>query len=334
MGLRKTGMKNETSDLDYAREILTIEARAIDGIVTRLSDSFLAALDLIEACEGQVVVTGVGKSGLVGQKISATMASTGTPSIYLHAAEALHGDLGRIRKQDVVLALSNSGETEEVIRLIPLLRRLGVSLISVTRSATSRLGSESNVVLELGPVDEACPMGLAPTSSTTATIAMGDALALAASRRRHFSREEYALFHRGGALGRKLLRVEEIMRSGDLLPTVEPGLTVREVLQRVSSVGDRRAGAALVVNPEGRLVGIFTDGDLRRQVQAGLSFLDGSVEAVMTGNPKTISHRMLVADAQKLMKSHLIDEVPVVDEKGRPVGMLDVQDLLEVGFAL
>jgi arabinose-5-phosphate isomerase len=221
-----------------------------------------------------------------------------------------------------------------VVRLIPLLKRMDVPFIAITRSAESRLGREADVVLELGPVDEACPMGLAPTSSTTATIAIGDALAMAASRRRHFSREEYALFHRGGALGRKLLRVEEIMRTGDLMPTVTPELSVREALTRVTGVGSRRAGAALVVDPEGRLVGIFTDGDLRRQVQGGLDFLDGPVGDVMTPSPKTIDTKMLVAEAQKLMKSHLIDEVPVLDQAGRPVGMLDVQDLLEVGFAL
>jgi arabinose-5-phosphate isomerase len=327
-------MTSDNDELDYAREILEIEARAIDQVRERLNSSFVRALDLLEQCSGQVVVTGVGKSGLVGQKISATMASTGTPSLYLHSAEALHGDLGRIRKQDVVLALSHSGETEEVVRLIPLLKRMGVPFIAVTRSVESRLGREADVALELGPVDEACPMGLAPTSSTTATIAIGDALALGASRRRHFSREEYALYHRGGALGRKLLRVEEIMRTGDLLPTVSPDITVREALTRVSGVGARRAGAALVVDPSGRLVGIFTDGDLRRQVQAGLDFLDGPVADVMIANPKSIDTRMLVAEAQRLMKAHLIDEVPVLDPEGRPVGMLDVQDLLEVGFAL
>jgi arabinose-5-phosphate isomerase len=327
-------MNTRGEDLEYAREILEIEARAIDRVRERLDDTFRRALDVIGGCTGQIVVTGVGKSGLIGQKISATMASTGTPSIFLHSAEALHGDLGRIRPQDVVLALSHSGETEEVVRLIPLLRRLGVPFIAVTQSAESRLGREADVVLELGPIDEACPMGLAPTSSTTATIAIGDALALAASRRRRFSREEYALFHRGGALGRKLLRVSEIMRTGDLLPTVAPGITVREALDRVSGIGARRAGAALVVDPSGRLVGIFTDGDLRRQLQGGLEFLDGPVGEVMTPSPKTIDTQMLVATAQKLMKTHLIDEVPVLDQDGRPVGMLDVQDLLEVGFAL
>lgn len=323
-----------TDDLDYAKSVLETEARAIDTVRERLGDSFLRALDIMDRCEGQVVVTGVGKSGLVGQKISATLASTGTPSFYLHSAEAVHGDLGRVRSKDVVVALSHSGETEEVVRLIPLLRRMGVPLIAITGNDESRLGREADVLLSLGPVDEAGPMGLAPTSSSTATMAIGDALALAASRRMQFSSEEYALFHRGGALGRKLLRVKEIMRTGDLLPAVTPETVLRETLAQISGPEGRNAGAALIVDEEGRLRGIFTDGDLRRHIQAGTGFLDEPVSRVMTRDPKTAHTEMLVAEAQNLMKAHKIDELPVVDGEGRPVGMLDVQDLLEVGFAL
>ncbi|MHC4470290.1 MAG: KpsF/GutQ family sugar-phosphate isomerase [Planctomycetota bacterium] len=321
-------------DLDYAKSVLETEARAIDTVRERLGDSFLEALDIVDRCEGQVVVTGVGKSGLVGQKISATLASTGTPSFYLHSAEAVHGDLGRVRSKDVVVALSHSGETEEVVRLVPLLRRMGVPLIAITGNDESRLGREADVLLSLGPVAEACPMGLAPTSSSTATMAIGDALALAASRRMRFSSEEYALFHRGGALGRKLLRVGEIMRTGELLPAVTPDTVLRKTLARISGPEGRNAGAALIVDEEGRLRGIFTDGDLRRHVQAGTGFLDEPVSKVMTRDPKTAHTEMLVAEAQNLMKAHKIDELPVVDGEGRPVGMLDVQDLLEVGFAL
>jgi len=232
------------------------------------------------------------------------------------------------------VALSHSGETDEVVRLVPLLRRMGVPLIAVTGSTESRLAREADVILDLGPVDEAGTMGLAPTSSSTATLALGDALALAASRRRDFTREEYAMFHRGGSLGRKLLRVGEIMRSGELLPAVAPDASVRETLARISGPEGRNAGAALVIDEEGRLTGIFTDGDLRRHVQSGTEFLDGPVSKVMTGKPKSAHTGMLVAEAQNLMKVHKIDELPVVDEEGRPVGMLDVQDLLEVGFAL
>ena len=327
-------MNESADDLTYAREILSTEARAIEAVRDRLGESFELALRMLLECKGQVVVTGVGKSGIVGQKISATLASTGTPSFFLHSSEAFHGDLGRVRGSDLVLALSHSGETEDVVRLIPLLRRIGARLVAITGSPESRLGREAEVVLSLGPVDEACPMGLAPTSSTTATLALGDALALVASRHRQFTREEYALFHRGGALGRKLLRVGEIMRTGELMPTVPESLPVRETLARISAVGGPRAGAALIVDDEGGLLGIFTDGDLRRKVLGEQTFLDAPIGSVMTRNPKTVTTDMLVAEAQKLMKSHRIDEVPVVDERGRPIGMLDVQELLEVGFAL
>jgi len=319
--------------LSYAKEVLKTEALAIEAVAARLGDSFLSALDLVTDCRGQVVVTGVGKSGIVGQKISATLASTGVPSFYLHAAEAVHGDLGRVRATDVVLALSFSGETEEIVRLIPLLRRMGTPLISITGDTESRLGRESDVVLSLGPVVEACPMGLAPTSSTTASMALGDALALAASQRKQFTREEYALFHRGGALGRKLLRIGEIVRTDEALPSVTPDTVVREALRLVSGP-EGRTSASLVVDADGRLVGIFTDGDLRRLIQKGPAFLDDPIENVMIRSPKTVKTEMLVADAQKLMKEHRIDEVPVVDAAGRPIGVLDVQDLLEVGFAL
>ncbi|MCU0726274.1 MAG: KpsF/GutQ family sugar-phosphate isomerase [Planctomycetes bacterium] len=328
-------MSEEPSDdLEYAREILTIEARAVELVRDRLGPSFLAALDLLGSCRGQVVVTGVGKSGLIGQKISATLASTGTPSFYLHSSEAFHGDLGRVREHDVVLALSHSGETEDLVRLVPLLRRIGVPLIAVTSDPESRLGREADVVLATGSVDEAGALKMAPTSSTTATLALGDALALAASRRRRFTLEEYALFHRGGALGRQLLRVREIMRSGDRLPAVSPSDTVRAALARISGPGGRNAGAALVVDAAGILVGIFTDGDLRRHLESGTAFLDRPVEEVMTRRPKAVGLTTLVAEAQKLMKTHRIDEVPVVDDAGRPLGVLDIQDLLEVGFAL
>jgi len=322
-------------DLSYAKRILATEAAAIAALKERLGDSFLAALDLVAGSSGQVVVTGVGKSGIVGQKISATLASTGTPSFFLHASEAFHGDLGRIREGDVVLALSFSGTTDEVVRLIPLLKRMGAPLVAVTGDPDSRLGREADVVLDLGPVAEACPMGLAPTSSTSATMALGDALALASSRRRRFSREDYALFHRGGAIGRKLLRVGEIMRTGEALATVAPETKVREAVEVVSGIrGELRAGAALVVDGEGVLLGIFTDGDLRRNLSRGTDFLDRPISALMTGEPRTVRSDMLVAEAQKLMQPLRIDEAPVVDPDGRLVGILDIQDLLEVGFAL
>jgi arabinose-5-phosphate isomerase len=321
------------ADLAYGRSVVRSEADALGAVHRRMGREFLAAVDLIDRCRGNVVVTGVGKSGLVGQKVSATLASTGTPSLYLHSAEALHGDVGRVRRADVVLALSFSGETEEVLRVIPVVKKIGAVLVSITGNPKSRLARWSDVALDLGRVEEACPMGLVPTSSTTATLALGDALAMTVARRRKFSREDYALFHRGGSLGRRLMTVEEVMRRGDEVPRVRPDATVRAAMGAVSGPRGRRAGAVLVVDGRGRLLGIFTDGDLRRRLSAGTAFLEGPIGAVMTRDPITVRDEGLVAEAMRVLKDHKIDELPVVDARGRPVGLLDVQDILEVGVA-
>lgn len=321
------------SDLAYGRSVVRAESDALRALHRRMGKEFLAAVDLLHRCQGNVVVTGVGKSGLIGQKISATLASTGTPSIYLHAAEALHGDVGRVRRSDVVLAISYSGETEEVLRVVPVVRKIGARLLSITGKPDSRLARWSDAALDLGRIAEACPMGLVPTSSTTATLALGDALAMTASRRRRFSREDYALFHRGGSLGRQLMTVGEIMRSGREVPAVRPGTTVSAALRAVSGVGGARAGATLVVDGRGRLVGIFTDGDLRRRLGRGDEFLARPIREVMTRTPVTVGDGTLVAEALRILKDRKIDEVPVLDSRGRPVGLLDVQDILEVGVA-
>jgi arabinose-5-phosphate isomerase len=321
------------SDLEYGRSVVRAEAAALGAVLRRMGSGFLRAVDLLHGCRGTVVVTGVGKSGLVGQKISATFASTGTPSIYLHAAEALHGDVGRVRRDDVVLAVSFSGETEEVLRVVPVVRKIGARLLSVTGNPASRLSKWSDIALDLGRVAEACPLGLVPTSSTTATLALGDALAMTVSRRRKFSREDYALFHRGGSLGRQLMTVGEIMRRGPEVASVRPAETVRKALRAVSRVGGARAGATLVVDARGRLVGIFTDGDLRRRLREGTEFLGRPVREVMTRTPITVRDTALVAEALRVLKDRKIDEVPVLDARGRPVGLLDVQDILEVGVA-
>ena len=320
-------------DLEYARRGVRGEATALGVLLRRMGKEFLAAVDLVVDCRGNVVVTGLGKSGLIGQKISATLASTGTPSLYLHAAEALHGDVGRVRRDDLVLAISFRGETEEVLRVVPVVKKIGARLVSITGNPKSRLAKWSDVALDLGPIAEACPMGLVPTSSTTATLALGDALAMTAARRRNFSREDYALFHRGGSLGRQLMTVGEIMRSGGEVPTVAPGSTVLEAMGAVSGIGGARAGATLVVDARGRLVGIFTDGDLRRRLGRGKAFLDLPISDVMTRDPVTVRDGTLVAEALKILKDRKIDEVPVLDGRGRPVGLLDVQDILEVGVA-
>lgn len=315
--------------LAQAAEVVRAEARAIQGLEQALDARFSAAVDLILACKGQVVVTGMGKAGLVGAKISATLASTGTPSIALHPTEAMHGDLGRIRAEDVVLALSNSGETDEMTALLPHVRRIGAKIVVLTGQADSTLGRFADQVLDIGRVDEACPLGLAPTASTSAMLALGDALAMVVLKARGFSQEDYARYHPGGALGRKLLSVAEVMRRGDELPLVEPSTTLRQTLHTMT-VTKGRPGAALVVDESGRLVGIFTDGDLRRVLaRREPAVLDRPISECMGKSPKTIQPDALVAEAERLLREHQIDQIPVVDAAHRPIGLVDVQDLLK-----
>ncbi len=315
--------------LEHAREVIRVEARAIANLEHLLGDSFSRAIDLILACEGVVVVTGMGKAGLIAQKVSATLASTGTPSIFLHPAEALHGDLGRIRSRDLVLALSNSGETVEIKLLVPAVRKIGARLIAVTGMPLSTLGRLADVVLDIGPIDEACPLGLAPTASTSALLALGDSLAMVVSKERHFSREEYALYHPAGALGRKLMRVGEVMRQGHEMPLCSSGTPLLEVL-RVMSDTPGRPGAALIVDEDGRLVGIFTDGDFRRHFKelGNLSHED-PIDPFMCKNPKCVLPQELVQSVERMMREHRIDQMPVIDESRKPVGLVDVQDLLD-----
>ncbi|MEW6074147.1 MAG: KpsF/GutQ family sugar-phosphate isomerase [Planctomycetota bacterium] len=314
--------------LAHAAEVIRLEARTIARLEDHLGPSFLAAVERILACRGMLIVAGMGKAGLVGAKISATFASTGTPSISLHPTEAMHGDLGRIRPDDVVLALSNSGETAEVLALIPHVRRIGASLIAMTGEADSALARQVDCVLDIGRVDEACPLGLAPTASTSAMLALGDALAMVVLRARGFSREDYARFHPSGSLGRRLLAVAEVMRKGDELPLVRPGMPVREVLHTMTATKGR-PGAALVVDEEGILRGIFTDGDLRRLLETGdSSRLDRPVDEYMGRHPKSVAPDALVDEAERRLREHQVDQIPVVDAEGRAVGLLDVQDLL------
>ena len=318
-----------SEDLAFARQVLETEARAIEGLIDRLGTAFHDAVELVLGCGGRVLVTGVGKAGIIGQKISATLASTGTPSYWLHPAEAAHGDLGRIVEGDIVLALSNSGETE-VVSIMPAVKRMGAGVIAVTGDPKSSLARHADVVLDIGRIEEACPLGLAPSASTTAMLAMGDALALAVARRREFSKEQYALYHPGGDLGRKLLRVEECMRGLDECAHVTEEVPVAEALGRISSIAVR-AGAICVIDGQGRLRGIFTDGDLRRHVLTGnTGFLNGPISAVMTSDPKRVRSGDLAQEAAKILERYKIDEVPVVDEGDRLCGILDVQDLLAV----
>lgn len=314
--------------LAHAREVIRLEARTIARLEELLGASFLDAVERILACEGMVIVTGMGKAGLVGTKISATLASTGTPSISLHPTEALHGDLGRLRAFDLVLCLSNSGETEEVKGLLPHVKRIGAGIVALTGAPSSALGRFADCVLDIGPVDEACPHGLAPTASTSAMLALGDALAMVVQRARGFSREDYARYHPGGALGRKLLRIGEVMRTEDELPLVAPSETVARVLRTMSNTRGR-PGAALVVGSKGELAGIFTDGDFRRLLESDdRTRLDQPVQEFMGTNPRRLGPDALVDEAERVMRTYKIDQLPIVDADGRPIGLLDVQDLL------
>ncbi len=315
-------------DLEHAREVLRTEAAAISSLLPRIDDAFARAVEVIAACRGHVVVTGMGKPGLVGQKLSATLASTGTPSLFLHPAEAYHGDLGRVLKEDVVVALSNSGETDEVVRLLPKIREIGARIVAITARRASSLGKLADIVLELGDIEEACPLGLAPSASTTAMLAMGDALALTVLKERGFDKEQYARFHPGGELGRRLAKVRDVMRNGDRSATVPESATVGEALAKITAV---RAGAISIVGADGRFAGIFTDGDLRRLLARNPAGVAEKIGGVCTRKATTIGPDRLVGEAVRILREKKIDELPVVDDDGKIVGMLDIQDLLGVG---
>ncbi len=316
--------------IEQAKRVLNIEAEAIRALTKRLGVEFNKAIELLASCQGRVIVTGMGKGGIIGQKISATLSSTGTPSLFLHSAEAIHGDMGRVTKDDAVLAISNSGETEEVIRLLPLIKKIGIPLIALTGHMRSTLAKHSDVVLDVSVKKEACPLGLTPTASTTVTLAMGDAIAVCLLKKKGFKEEDFAFYHPGGTLGKKLLlKAEDIMRKGSANPVVREGTLVRDVLFKITGA---RAGAASVVDRKGKLCGIFTDGDLRRHLEADGNLVLKKVKDVMTKNPITISKDHLVSEALRILKEKRIDELPVVDVGGRPIGMLDVQDLLKAGL--
>ncbi len=316
--------------MERAKEVLRIEADAVSSLIKRVDANFEKAVRLMLACKGKVVVTGMGKPGFISAKISATLSSTGTPSLYLHPADAIHGDLGRVTKDDVVLAISNSGETEEIMRLLPTLRKIGAKLIAMVGNTESSLARYSDVVLNVAVKREACPLNLAPTASTTAMLAFGDALAIALLDRRGFKEEDFAFYHPGGSLGKRLiLKVGDIMRRGKANPVVKEDEKVKTVLLKIT---EARAGSAGVVNKKGVLVGIFTDGDLRRHLGKDAALPLRQVREVMTRNPITISKEMLAADAFRILREKKIDEIPVVDGKRRPIGLVDVQDLLKAGL--
>ncbi|OIO79103.1 MAG: hypothetical protein COY77_04885 [Candidatus Omnitrophica bacterium CG_4_10_14_0_8_um_filter_43_18] len=318
------------SSRNIAKEVFRIEAEAIKDLAGRLDENFDRAVEAIYRTTGRVVIMGMGKPGIIGEKISATLTSTGTPSLFLHPAEAVHGDLGKVTKEDVVLAISNSGETEEVLRVIPFIKKIGARLIALAGNTKSTLARHSDIILDVGVKKEACPMGLAPTASTTATLAMGDALAVALIKRKGFREADYAFFHPGGTLGKRLiLKVEDIMRKDFENPIVEENALVKDVLVKITSV---RAGSASVVDKKGKLTGIFTDGDLRRHIEGAENIALRKIKDVMTRSPKTITKEKLAAEALRILKENRIDEIPVVDKNNKPVGLVDVQDLLKAGL--
>jgi arabinose-5-phosphate isomerase len=308
-----------------ARQVLEIEARAILDLVPRLGPAFDQAVDAVLACQGRVVVTGMGKSGLIGQKVSATFASTGTPSLFLHPADALHGDLGRIVRGDVVVALSNSGDTDEILGLLPAVKRLPALLIAFTGNPGSALAGAADVVLDVSIREEACPLGLAPTASTTASMAMGDALAMAVLERRGFTVDDFAVLHPGGPLARKLLRVEDCMHAGEGVPRVLPTTPMKDVLFEMTR---KRLGMTTVVDGDGRLVGMISDGDLRRQMERhGYSLLDRQAHECMTTAPVVIGRRELATAALARMEERRITSLPVTDAGGRVEGVVHLHDL-------
>ena len=317
--------------LEEAREFVRREAEAVGRLAQELDGNFLRAVDAVYGCEGAVVVTGIGKAGLIGQKISATLASTGTPSHFLHAAEAVHGDLGRLRPGDIALVLSHSGESEEIVRLIALLKQLEVPMIAITGDRGSALAQHSVVTLSVGQVEEVCPLGLAPTASTTCMLALGDALALSVMRRRNFQAEDFARYHPGGSLGRRLITVEQaaMFSRGKPLPAASEDLTVGAALKEAEMHTEMRHGCVLLVDGQGRLSGLLTDGDLRRALrEQGPGMLEKPVKELMTKGPKVVRPDTLASEALAIFHRHRIDELPVVDADGRPVGLIDVQDLV------
>ncbi|MFH1888701.1 MAG: KpsF/GutQ family sugar-phosphate isomerase [Candidatus Omnitrophota bacterium] len=326
---RKSGVR--INILRRAKEVLDIESEAVRALKSRLGNSFKEAVVTVLKTKGRIVVSGMGKTGIIAEKLSATLSSTGTPSLFMHLSEAAHGDLGRVTSDDTVIIISNSGSTEEIKQLLPFLKKIGAKIIALTGKTRSVLAKYSDIVLDVSVRKEACPLGLAPTASTTATLAMADALAVCLLELKGFKAKDFAFYHPGGMLGKQLLlKVEDIMRKGRDNPVVNEERTVSDVLLKITQA---RAGAASVVDNKGRLTGIFTDGDLRRHLGTKRELPKMKIREVMTKRPLVITGGKLAAEAMRMLQEKKIDEVPVVDKDYRPVGLLDVQDLLKAGLA-
>ncbi|MEG4315811.1 KpsF/GutQ family sugar-phosphate isomerase [Pseudomonas sp. FIP_A4] len=322
-------MSQSSQLIDTAQRTIQLETEAVEQLRSRIDERFVHACELILACKGRVVVVGMGKSGHIGRKIAATLASTGTPAFFVHPAEASHGDMGMITRDDVVLALSNSGTTSEIVTLLPLIKRLGLNLISMTGNPESILAKAAAVNLDASVAVEACPLNLAPTSSTTVSLVLGDALAIALLEARGFTAEDFAFSHPGGALGRRLLlKVEHVMHTGERLPKVQRGTSLRDALLEMTRKG---LGMTVVVEHDGRLAGIFTDGDLRRTLDKGIDVRQSLIDDVMTAGGKTANADMLAAEALKIMEDHKINSLVVIDATGLPIGALNMHDLLRAG---
>lgn len=318
---------------ERAKRVLKIEADAVAALVNRIDEQFEKAVEMVLKCKGRVVVTGMGKSGLIGKKIAATLASTGTPALFLHPAEGIHGDLGMVTRGDTVIALSNSGETEEVALMLPSLKRLGIKIIALTGNPDSTLAKNSDVVIDVGVKEEACPLGLAPTASTTATLAMGDALAVVLLDQRGFKEEDFACFHPGGTLGKKLLlRVRDLMHTGDDVPLVSEETLIKDAIYEISS---KKMGITAVLNASGKLVGVISDGDLRRWMEktekSGENLLTKKAADIMTRKPKVANKDSLAAEAVALMERNSITCLIVSDHDARPEGVIHLHDLLKAG---
>lgn len=323
-------MKTDCSIIEVARQTLKIEADAVLALHDRIGDEFCRAVKMVLACKGRLVITGMGKSGLICQKVASTMASTGTPAFFLHPAEGIHGDLGMLSKGDVVMAVSNSGETEEIVRILPVIKRLGLKLISMSGNPDSTLAKAGDVSLDISVSQEACPLGLAPTASTTATLAMGDALAVALLQEKDFRAEDFALFHPGGALGKRLLlRVDDLMHRDDAVPLVDSETTVKDALFEITS---KKLGITGVLDEQRHLIGVFSDGDLRRCLEDERS-LDTAMSQVMSRDPKRILRSNLAAKALQLMEEFSITSLFVFEHDGdlEPVGIVHLHDLLKAG---
>lgn len=316
---------------ERASRVLAVEAEAIAGLREKLGEGFARAIDILLRATGKVVVTGVGKSGLIARKIAATLASTGTPAFYLHPAEGLHGDIGMVRKGDVIIGLSNSGETAEVVRLLPIFKRMGLAVIALTGNPRSTLAGHADVTLDVGVREEACPLGVAPTASTTAALAMGDALAVVLFEEKGFSLQDFALLHPGGALGRHLQTVEDVMHRGREIPLVPLDTPLKDALFTISS---QRLGVTGVVNGQGGLVGVITDGDVRRAMERGVDLFGTPAGEVMTANPKRILSSELAASALRRMEEFSITSLFVFDSEDgdAPVGIVHIHDLLKAGL--